>query len=39
MIYNKFHEDRTKSVDFLLEAKFWLCLVFNPQNFTINAPV
>ena len=32
IIFNKFHEDWTKIVDFLLMAKFWTCLVFFTQT-------
>ena len=33
-IFTKFHEDRTKIVDFLLMANFWVCLVFSYSDLT-----
>ena len=32
IIFTKFHEYRTKIVDFLLRANFWKCPVFLPQT-------
>ena len=37
MIFLKFHEDRTKIVDFLLMANFWTCLVFISSDFSSYA--
>ena len=33
MIFTKFHKDRTKNVDFLLMANFWMCPVFYSPDF------
>ena len=33
IIFVKFHEDRTKNVDFLLLANFLMCLVFYSPDF------
>ena len=35
MIFTKFHEDRSKNVDFLLVAILWGCLVFYSPDFTL----
>ena len=37
IIFTKFHEDRTKIVDFLLIANFLVCAVFYSPDFTKNA--
>ena len=37
IIFTKFHEDRTKIVDFLLMANFWKCPVFFAPDFTWSA--
>ena len=34
IIFTKFHEDRTKNMDFLLMANFWTCLIFFIQILT-----
>ena len=35
-IFTKFHENRTKIVDFLLVANFWTCLGFLDSDFTFE---
>ena len=32
----KFHEDKTKIVDFLLMANFWKCAIFFSSDFKLN---
>ena len=33
IFFTKFHDDRTKSVDLLLVANFWTCLIFFDPDF------
>ena len=33
IIFTEFHKDRTKSVDFLIRANFWMCAVFYSSDF------
>ena len=36
VIFTKFHEDRAKTVDFLLLVNFWPSPVFLPQSLSIH---
>ena len=38
IIFTKFHEGMTKNVDFLLMAKFWMCLVSFDSDFKYSHP-
>ena len=37
LIFTKFHQDRTKNVEFLVMANFWACLIFFYQDFTCSS--